>query len=100
MYGVINKELQKNMLVHKQIQIKQIISLQVGMPISRRFSFLGYSGNREMGICHSSGILETKIYSPGSSENFGERVPRVRHGIPTHSIKGFKRCHVLDLIFG
>ena len=35
------------------------------MPISRWFSFLGDSGNRGMAICHSSGIGETKTYSPG-----------------------------------
>ena len=37
----------------------------VGMPIPWRFSFLGDSGNRGMAICHSSGIGETKTFSPG-----------------------------------
>ena len=44
---------------------------QVGMPIPRRFSFLGDSGNRGMAICHSSGIGETKTYSPGFGSGFG-----------------------------
>ena len=47
----------------------------------------GKSGNGNLSFL---GILETKTYSPGSSENFGERipqVPQVPHGIPTHSIK-------------
>ena len=43
----------------------------LGMPIPRRFSFLGDSGNRGMAICHSSGIGETKTYSPGFGSGFG-----------------------------
>ena len=36
---------------------------QLGMPIPRRFLFLGDSGNRGMAICHSPGIGETETYS-------------------------------------
>ena len=43
----------------------------IGMPIPRRFSFLGDLGNRGMAICHSSGIGESKIYSPGFGLGFG-----------------------------
>ena len=32
---------------------------------SRRFPFLRDSGNRGMAICNSSGIGETKTFSPG-----------------------------------
>ena len=51
--------------------------LLIGMPIPRQSSFLGDSGNRGMAICHSSGIWETKTYSPGfwvwgNSGNFWE----------------------------
>ena len=48
----------------------------LGMPIPRQFSFLGDSGNQGMAICHSSGIGETRTYSPGfgfgDRGNFGE----------------------------
>ena len=46
--------------------------LQLGMPIPKRVSFLGDSGNWGMAIYHSSGIWESKSYSPGSWGNFGE----------------------------
>ena len=52
--------------------IQFCINQPLGMPISRRFSFLGDSGNRGMAICHSSGIGETKTYSQGSLGNLGE----------------------------
>jgi hypothetical protein len=41
------------------------------MPIPRQFPFLGDSGNRGIAICHSSGIGETKTYSPGFGEFWG-----------------------------
>ena len=44
--------------------------LSIGMPIPRQFLFLGDSRNRGIAICHSSGIGETKTYSPGFG--FGE----------------------------
>ena len=51
-----------NELVHTQ---EQSVLVSRGMPIPWRFSFLGNSVNRGIAICHSSGIGETKTYSPG-----------------------------------
>ena len=42
------------------------------MPIPRLFSFLGDSADRGIAICHSSGIGETKTYSPGFGFGVGE----------------------------
>ena len=43
---------------------------QLGMPIHRRFSFLGDSGNRGLHFFHFSGIGESRTFSSGSSGNF------------------------------
>ena len=57
--------------VHLLFSSHSVQSL-LGMPIPRWFSFLGDSGNRGMAICHSSGIGETKTYSPGFGSGVGE----------------------------
>ena len=49
-------------------------SLELGMAIPRRISFLEESRSRGMANLHSSGIEEDEIYSLGSSGNFEDWV--------------------------
>ena len=63
-------------IFHSAIHVKEfpsapVTSHRVGMPIPQQFPFLGDSGNRGMAICHSSGIRETKTYSPGFGSGSG-----------------------------
>ena len=61
------KDLSLKLLEGKDIPCNstRMDNIYLGMPIPRRFPLLGDSGNRGMAICHSSGIGETKTYSPG-----------------------------------